>query len=180
MAQKSIFSILFNIFLKPKTAKRKAAPKPAAAAAAAKSGGFEDIDAFMDTSPDGSLIYEGPDYFDFNIVGELSYQSALAEITGGPTPDGHQHTCKAILIIDDTNEKDKSAVRVEIEEKTVGYLSRKHAKEWRSAMTRAKLGKASVTVPAQIVGGWTRPARKSSAPTGLFGVKLDLDYESDD
>lgn len=113
----------------------------------------------------GSVV--GPGKFEFDIVGEGSYQSALRAIAGAKTEEGVEHFCTAVLVLEDDNPHDSKAVRVDIDGRTVGYLSRKHAREYRKQVSRG-----TMTVPAVIVGGWKR----GRGDTGHYGVKLDLPY----
>ncbi|MCZ7599752.1 MAG: HIRAN domain-containing protein [Gammaproteobacteria bacterium] len=76
----------------------------------------------------------------------------------------------AHLVHEDDNPHDRYAVRVDIHGKTVGYLSRELALEFRKSI--AELGHPGLTAKcnALIVGGWNR----GDGDTGHFGVKLDL------
>ena len=116
----------------------------------------------------GSL--PGPGAYEFDIVGESNYQQALESICGGRTEDGARHLAEALLILEDSNPHDNLAVRVDIEGKVVGYLSRKDARSYRKQLQQ--LGHAGLTLScnAMIVGGWQR----SKSDIGNFGVKLDL------
>jgi hypothetical protein len=116
--------------------------------------------------PVGSV--RGPGRFEFDIVGEGSYQSALRAIAGPKTEDGVEHSCTAVLVLEDANPYDDKAVRVDIDGRTVGYLSRKHARQYRK-----QVPVGAMTVDAMIVGGWNR----GGGDTGHYGVKLDLPLE---
>jgi hypothetical protein len=102
---------------------------------------------------------------EFDIVGELQYQNALAKLAGGYSSDGANELCEAHLVPENDNPHDKNAVRVDIQERTVGYLSREHAKAYRK-----RLGESIGRCQAEIVGGWDR----GKGDKGFFGVKLDI------
>lgn len=116
----------------------------------------------------GSL--PGPGTYSFDIVGESNYQKALEKICGGKARDSAEFKTEAVLILENSNPHDNNAVRVDIENMTVGYLSRSNAKLYRKEL--ARLGHANLTCKckAMIVGGWSR----SKSDQGNFGVKLDL------
>ena len=116
------------------------------------------------------LNIEGPGEFEFDVVGESAYQPALSDICGGPCEEGYDLEVSAYLIHEDDNEYDPKAVAVLIEERTVGYLSRKHARQFRKAVAEMGHPGVAVTCAAKIVGGWDR----GGGDVGHFGVRLDL------
>lgn len=74
------------------------------------------------------MIYlEGDGSYSLGVVGESHYQSALIDIAGRHTPDGHTVHCQAILYPEDDNPFDANAVRVEIGGDAVGYIARDDA-----------------------------------------------------
>lgn len=112
----------------------------------------------------------GEGYFDFDIVGEQSYQDALAQIAGPKTEDGVELLCEAVVKPEPENPHDSSAVAVYIRGYKVGYLSRTEAKAWVAALSRNGLAGQSFLVDAMIVGGWRRKNDE-----GHYGVKLDIE-----
>jgi hypothetical protein len=104
---------------------------------------------------------------DFDIVGESFYQEDLERICGGKTEDGVEFECEAALVPEAGNPHDKNAVRIEINFKKVGHLSREHAAEYRKI-----LGTTVSICDSMIVGGWNRGKKDQ----GHFGVKLDIDW----
>ena len=60
---------------------------------------------------------------------ESHYQENLDLICGGKTEDGHEKEVPALLFCENDNRYDKNAVRVEINELTVGHLPREAAVE---------------------------------------------------
>ena len=116
---------------------------------------------------------DGPGLFECEIVGEASYQRALNAICGGKCQEGHQLEKLAILILEDDNLHDAKAVRVDVDGRTVGYLSRRLARGYRARLKAQSLPVGNYTCQALIVGGWDR----GGGDTGHFGVKLDLPIE---
>lgn len=114
--------------------------------------------------------------FNLEIVGESRYQQALEQLAGGRQDGGVQVQCTAALVLEDSNPHDAKAVRVDIEGRTVGYLTRRNARDLRAQMARIGVTSTRLTTPALIVGGWT--AREGEDP-GYFGVKLDLPMGDD-
>ena len=74
------------------------------------------------------------------------------------------------LVLETNDPHDAKAVRVEIQDQTVGYLDRETARNLRNQLAEAGVVKGSVTCGAVIVGGWDR----GGGDRGYFGVKLDL------
>lgn len=118
----------------------------------------------------GSAFLQGPGTFRFEIVGESHYQDVLCELAGGRTPGGAKQYCDAVIVLDDDHPHDSKAVRVDISGKTVGYLSRDDARNYREQLRRAGHPRLVATCRAVIVGGWARGTNSQ----GFFGVKLDL------
>lgn len=122
-------------------------------------------------SEDESIAHlAGPGTFSFDIVGESNYQAALESICGGHSFEGQEKSVKAFLFHEDNNPYDAKAIRVDIERKTVGYLSRENAREYRRKLQEAGYPPITAACSAKIVGGWDR----GSGDKGHFGVKLDL------
>ena len=118
--------------------------------------------------PTGSMA--GTGNFKFEVVGESHYQGAIEHLAGGRTEDGVREQRTATLICDDNNDYDDQAVRVEINGRTVGHLSRVDARTYRRVLADEGRAGAIVSCPALIVGGWDR----GDGDIGHFGVKLDL------
>lgn len=100
--------------------------------------------------------------YDFDIVGEQSYQQNLARISGLKELRSKHFECYALVVSEPSNKFDKNAIRVEINGLVVGYIPKEKAK---------KLSRYSVrkTVPALINGGW-----KDDYSEGNYGVKLAI------
>lgn len=115
-------------------------------------------------------ITNGPGTYDVNVVGESHYQEALESICGGRTEDGVRLKVEAFLVPDDDNPHDSKAVRVYIQDQTVGYLDRETARSFREEMTKVGMTGVAAKCNAIIVGGWDR----GGGDRGYFGVKIDL------
>lgn len=119
-----------------------------------------------DNLTDVIMLQPGP--YRFDIVGESTYQDQLAELVGGKTENGADHYFMALLAPEPQNPYDSNAVRIAIEARTVGYLARSHALDYRAA-----LGLIPAVCCANVVGGWLRERTKSE---GSFGVKLAISW----
>jgi hypothetical protein len=84
------------------------------------------------------------------VVGESHYLDNLRSIAGRGEV---RLECAALLVPDDDNRHDKNAVKVIIQGKQVGHLSRKLAREYRAKMAEQGMGDVVAEVPAIIVGG---------------------------
>lgn len=122
-------------------------------------------------APVGDL--PGPGVYGVDIVGESNYQSALEKICGGREEESARKKVKALLVLEDENPHDSKAVRVDIDGETVGYLSRKEARQYRARLKEAGYPSLLGRCDAIIVGGWDR----GRGDRGHFGVKLDLPTE---
>jgi hypothetical protein len=104
-------------------------------------------------------------------VGESYYQDNLERICGPRTAEGVERRAKAVLVFEDDNPYDHSAVRVEIDGLKVGHLSKEMAPRFRlhMRMTFPKGIKGRMICDAEIRGGWSRPGSQ-----GKYGVWLDI------
>lgn len=107
------------------------------------------------------------------IVGESHYQKELARICGGKSNEPVNKIVEATLVLDDNNEYDPLAIRVDISKVTVGHLSKAHARHFRDKLKSNGHPGSVVVCPAKIVGGWDR----GYGDAGYFGVRLDLPNE---
>lgn len=112
----------------------------------------------------------GTGRYEFNIVGESHYQTALEKICGGRTDESANEYVEAYLYLENDNEHDNLAVRVDIKGNIVGYLSKQDARSYRQQLYNLGHSDLVGICDAIIVGGWFR----SSSDVGHFGVKLDL------
>ena len=110
-----------------------------------------------------TFTIEGPGDFDVEVVGESHYQEALRGIVKGKGYVREQYSAR--LVCEDRNRHDSSAVRVDIMGRTVGYLPRATAVEYRRVIASKCVGTATGIVQAVICGG--------SAEKPSYGVWLD-------
>jgi hypothetical protein len=102
-----------------------------------------------------------------DVVGELQFQDNL--LRQYRSHGGTEHDAKAIatLVPEENNKHDANAVRVDIADHAVGYLSRDHAHQYRSAV-----GGISGRCSAKIVGGFDL----EDGTKAFFGVKLNISW----
>lgn len=101
------------------------------------------------------------------VVGESNYQPALRAICGTKVGEAVRFECFAALVPEPDNPYDSNAVRVEIQGKLVGYLSRADAEELNEAIVDATQREQNGLVRAMIAG------REDGETTNL-GVFLEL------
>lgn len=116
-----------------------------------------------------AYVWPELDEYEFDIVGEGSYQQALKAFRGDmddPTP------CvgTALIIPEDNNPYDDKAVKVTIQGLTIGYLSREDARSFRKRLAAMKLGAAVTSCGVQITGGHTL----RNGQTAHLGARLDI------
>lgn len=108
--------------------------------------------------------------FEAAVVGESHYQRALREIAGDHGDDAADLTTTAVLIPDDKNPHDNKAVRVEIDGRVVGHLSRDDARTYRRRLGSKKVGMVPASCGALVMGGFIgRDGKRAS-----YGVLLDI------
>src|SRR5258706_16455711 len=123
------------------------------------------------TLPEGDrVVLEGPDTFDLAIVGESHYQDALERICSPRTDESQDRLVEAHLVQENNNPYDSKAVRVDVNDLTVGYLSRAHARQYREQLRQLGYASANAFCRARIRGGWDRGERG----IGYYGVFLDV------
>lgn len=118
------------------------------------------------TNTTNTTMRSAPTY-NFNIVGEGSYQSNLKKIAGPKEEQSKFHQCSAKVTSEPTNKFDKNAIKVEINGMLVGYLSKGDAQK----LVGRRVNKV---VSAVIDGGWD-----DSDGEGSYGVKLGINNVSD-
>lgn len=106
------------------------------------------------------------DGFFLDVVGENRYQRNLTKIAGGKKVESARKIVDVIVIPEPNNPFDKNAVRIDINELPVGYLSKNDALRYRE-----RFGQQGARCHGVIVGGWDR----GNGDTGSFGVRLDLE-----
>ena len=100
--------------------------------------------------------------YNFDIVGEQSYQKNLAKIAGEKEDKSKFFECYAKVSSEPFNKYDKNAIKVEINGLLVGYISKVEA-------VRLAGKVVNKTVPAVINGGWV-----DNDSEGSYGVKLAI------
>lgn len=108
--------------------------------------------------------------FAIDVVGESKYQDALTRLCGGKQHDSADACFLAVLYLENTNPYDNRAVRVDIHDNTVGYLSRDCARRFRRWLKRHGHTAKAAQCQANVRGGWYR----GPDDEGHFGVFLDL------
>jgi len=119
--------------------------------------------------------YEEP--YPLQAVGEASYREEIEEVTGymGEEEGINADDFIAHLILDDRNPVAPGvAVAVDIDGKTVGYLSTPNAKIYRAKLTELGLLDVVGECSASIKGGFT----KKDLSIADFGVRLDIDLDN--
>lgn len=101
------------------------------------------------------------------VVGESRYQDSLTRSYKRHGGDGHDLKVTAAIVPEDANPHDPNAVRVEIDGRTVGYLPRELAPDYRGT-----IGKQPGSCSAKIVGGFVR----DDGTQASYGVKLNVKW----
>jgi predicted Zn-ribbon and HTH transcriptional regulator len=123
------------------------------------------------SDPVSATLFTGDETLE--VVGESHYQEALWEAVGGIRVDPVREDCVALLVPEPNNPYDPNAVRVVVEGKTVGYLSRENAALYLPGLRRlmANCHGGLVALRGVIVGGGPRENHR----VGFLGVFLDHD-----
>jgi len=119
-----------------------------------------------------TIYLEGPGTYSMPVVGESHYQNNLGTICGKRKSREENKIVKAVLVPENDNPHDNLAVRIDIQGKTVGYLNREYAREYRLRLAQAGFHDIVATCSANIRGGWKR-----GNDIGRYGVWLDLPME---
>ena len=93
-------------------------------------------------------VIRGSGKFNLEVVGESHYQPALRDAAGKGEV---RRECVASLVLEPENPHDDQAVRVDVGDRTVGYLSRKDAREFRRLVQSHSVSRFQCA--AVIVGG---------------------------
>ena len=122
------------------------------------------------------VFLRGTGNFDLEVTGESFYQDNLEAICGERNERGENKEVVARIVLEDDNKFDKgNAVRIDIEGKPIGYLSKKVARVYRETMKAHGAINAIVTCNALIKGGWKR----KNGNIGNYGVWLDIPFEEE-
>lgn len=107
---------------------------------------------------------------DFNVVGESNYQRDLQRLAGDHGDKRCRKSCTATLVLEDNNEHDNKAVRIDVDRTPVGYLSRDDARRYRRRLGSKGLTGKTMTCKARIGGG----QMLENGQRASYGVWLDL------
>lgn len=114
--------------------------------------------------------------YSLQVVGEESYQDEIKQVVTYDD-DGiekfREDGLTAELILEDNNPHDRGyAVRVDIDHRTVGYLSKPDARKYRAGLAQNKLKDVTGTCYAAVSGRYNDEKENM-----LFGVWLDLNVD---
>ena len=101
------------------------------------------------------------------VVGEASYQEDLHRVYRRHGGTVHDLKVSAVLEPEHGNPHDPNAVMVVIDRRTVGYLPRGRAAEYRGALGRQPAG-----VSAKIIGGF----KLDDGSQAHYGVRLNVSW----
>ena len=108
--------------------------------------------------------------YDFEVVGESFYQPALKAMAGDHGSNAAHLETTAVVVPDDNNPHDTKAVKVTIDGKQVGNLSREAARSYRRRLAAKKQGMVPAQCGALVMGGFIdRDGKRAS-----YGVRLDM------
>lgn len=119
----------------------------------------------------------GDGYHETDVVGESFYQSNLMSIAGPKTKDGYNLECKALLVPNPDNPHDPNAIKVMINGKQVGHLSREMAADYAKFLQQQGNPRLELVVGALITGGWKRRYPNGKWSEGHYGVRLDIENQ---
>ncbi|KAB0653155.1 hypothetical protein F7P73_08130 [Acinetobacter bohemicus] len=109
-----------------------------------------------------TINFNNAQVYNYEIVGEQSYQNNLYRIAGKKEEDSKFVEVMAMAISEPSNPFDKNAVKIEINGLLVGYINKNDAR----LVAGKKIKKA---IPAVVVGGWL-----DDDSEGSYGVKLAI------
>jgi hypothetical protein len=119
-------------------------------------------------SADSTIRFHGGGKYEFAVVGVSRYRPALEKIYGDDHREVEGKQVDAVLVLEENNSHDKSAVRLDIQGQTVGYLSGDLAREYRRRLSEGVYLKVRGICKAKIT---SRMYRSLGAD---FNVRLDL------
>jgi hypothetical protein len=129
-------------------------------------GALEEMKGNSTSSGASVLQWPALGRFEFPVVGESNYQSAIQSIAEASASE----QCIAVIVPEDNNKFDQLAVRIDIQNKTVGYMSKDDARSFRKLLSSKKISGKVTSCDAAIIGGFVlRDGSKAS-----YGVTLDI------
>lgn len=117
-----------------------------------------------------TVTSSGGGTFSSYAVGHGHHQDALRRIFSERTSEINEKIVEAVLVIDNENQYDSQAVRVDIQDQTVAYLKHENAKQFRKKMREKGPYEIKATCSAKIVY-WER-----EFDNYLVILDLPLDY----
>lgn len=115
----------------------------------------------------------GDGSFDLEVVGESYRQDNFIRLFGQPKASGVNAFVTACMILEQSNRFDRNAVRIEVEQLHVGYLSRSDAAHFRALIRQSSYPNATrFYCQANVRGGWR--SRYNRRDRGMFGIWLDV------
>ncbi len=125
-------------------------------------------------------IYFKPSEYSIEIVGEAKTQKAIKEVVMYKIMvEKHDLEYKddkltAVLILEDNNKFDPgNAVRVDIEDKTVGYLAKEDATRYRKSLNKLGITNERCTCKASAFG-----KRDDIGKNMFFGIWISIDLDN--
>ncbi|ODT69934.1 MAG: hypothetical protein ABS75_14990 [Pelagibacterium sp. SCN 63-23] len=113
----------------------------------------------------------------FDVVGESQYQEPLVRYYRKHKGDGSNLFVDSVILrTENDNPHDPNAVRVELEGRTVGFLPRAKAIEYRSALADSDALESGATCSAKITGGFQLTEDIKGRDRAHFGIKLNLSW----
>jgi hypothetical protein len=111
----------------------------------------------------------------FEVVGESHYQDALASYYRKHGGNGSNLKVPEITLrTDDRNAFDQNAIRVELAGKTVGFLPKDKAIEFRDALAGSPALELGATCQAKITGGFELDSPEGGRRHAHFGIALNI------
>lgn len=125
-----------------------------------------------------NLVSSAYGSYEVNLKGESNYQDEIRQVILYDEDSTHQSIQEdgftAELFFEDDNPYDRgNAIRVDIDNHTVGYLSREHASKYRKLLASKNVTGAVGSCYAAIIGRYN-----DELDDMLFGVRLDLDLNN--
>lgn len=126
-------------------------------------------------STDPKVRLHGRGTYECAVLGVSSYRFALERIYGDDVGKWNGKKVQAVLVPENAGQRRNKLVRVEIEDRTVGYLAGAPAKECRRQLRKSRYSKARGVCKGNII---VRPHRGVGGYTD-FAVHLDLPPSND-
>ncbi len=110
----------------------------------------------------------GNETYSIKIVGTSFHQKELEEIAGNANEGRVKKPITALLIEENDNNYDPNAVKIVVDDKKVGYLSKINAFHYRKLLSGLQRTGSTVSCKGLIVGGWNEE--------GDFGGGVRIDF----